>query len=129
VILVDTSIWIDLFSAKPHFSVSTDKFPFFATCPPVVQEVLQGIRGKDAYTNISLGLRALNIFADPVPLQVYIDAANIFRELRAKGLTIRSSADCLIAAVAIKHDLIVWHNDRDFDMIARIRPLQATKKI
>jgi predicted nucleic acid-binding protein len=46
-------------------------------------------------------------------------AATIYRLLRAKGVTIRKSNDCLIAAYAIEAGLPVAHLDRDFDRIAR----------
>jgi len=48
----------------------------------------------------------------------YVRAAHIFRSLRRKGVTIRKTVDCMIASVAIEHDLFLLHNDRDFDLIA-----------
>ena len=37
---------------------------------------------------------------------------------RRRGVTIRNSVDCLIAAVAIEHDIPLLHHDRDVDPIA-----------
>ena len=46
-------------------------------------------------------------------------AAALYRRCRAKGHTIRSLNDCVIAAVAIRADAAVLHADRDFDALAR----------
>ena len=128
-ILTDTSIWIDLLSSKPTRIIPAEKLPLLATCPPVIQEVLQGIRDQHAYRKISEGLSALTIFGNPMPLEIYESAAQIYREGRRHGVTIRSSVDCLIAAVALRHDLVIWHKDRDYDLIAKFRPLRVTKEI
>jgi hypothetical protein len=42
-----------------------------------------------------------------------------------RGITIRSSNDCLIAATAILNRIELLHADRDFDYIAEITNLQA----
>ena len=42
----------------------------------------------------------------------------LYRSLRAKGVTIRNSVDCMIAACCIEHNARLLHNDRDFDAIA-----------
>ena len=41
---------------------------------------------------------------------------------RRAGVTLRSTIDCLIAQVALEHDLIVVHNDRDFDLLSGVVP-------
>ncbi|MFZ4396721.1 MAG: PIN domain-containing protein [Kiritimatiellia bacterium] len=45
---------------------------------------------------------------------VYSMAAELCRTLRRKGVTIRNAVDCMIAAVAIEHDIPLLQNDRDF---------------
>jgi predicted nucleic acid-binding protein len=40
-------------------------------------------------------------------------------ELRRKGITIRSNIDCAIAIIAIENNFILYHVDRDFEMIAK----------
>jgi predicted nucleic acid-binding protein len=52
-------------------------------------------------------------------------AARIYRDARADGQTIRSMIDCLIAAIALRHqDVIVVHDDVDFERIARVTDLR-----
>jgi len=46
---------------------------------------------------------------------------------RKKGVTVRSSIDCLIVQTALEHDLLLLHEDRDFDEIAKIVPLKIYK--
>jgi predicted nucleic acid-binding protein len=46
-------------------------------------------------------------------------AGAIYRACRRAGETVRRANDCLIAAIAIRHDLPLLHRDRDFDAIAR----------
>jgi predicted nucleic acid-binding protein len=42
-ILVDTSVWVDLLGPKPRFVVPVEKMPLLAICPPIVQEIMQGV--------------------------------------------------------------------------------------
>lgn len=65
----------------------------------------------------------------PVPLARFEFAGEIFRTIRARSFTIRSSNDCLIAAIAMHHDVTLLHGDRDFDYIARFFPLRARNVI
>jgi predicted nucleic acid-binding protein len=44
-------------------------------------------------------------------------------------MAIRSSADCLIAAIAIANGIPVWHRDRDFATIARFTLLEQAQSL
>ena len=126
-ILVDTSIWIELLATKPRNAIREEDLLRFVTCGPVVQEVLQGLRPglqTDAFRTAFL---AIPVLCDPLPLRLYVSAAEIYRLGRRRGITIRSSADCLIAAIAIDHGVPVWHRDRDFSAIARYTGLEAVE--
>jgi predicted nucleic acid-binding protein len=50
-------------------------------------------------------------------------AAELYNDLRGKGGTIRKLFDCCIAQVAIAQNLLLIHDDRDFDAIATHKPL------
>lgn len=56
-------------------------------------------------------------------------AARTYFELRRTGLTVRSSLDCLIAEVAIGQSMMLLHNDRDFETISTLRPLQQRRLV
>ena len=68
------------------------------TCLPVVQEVLQGFDDQRAYRLARHALLNFPIAEAPMSIEVFIEAADLYRSARRAGLTIRSSTDCLIAA-------------------------------
>ena len=57
-------------------------------------------------------------------LQDWEDAARLYRAARTRGLTVKSSIDCLIAAVALRTDSSILALDRDFDTLAEITDLE-----
>jgi predicted nucleic acid-binding protein len=125
VILVDTSVWIEVFRATRPLDLETVvDFDDVATCLPVIQEVLQGFRDEGAYRRAREAMLALPIVESPLAEGVFSEAIDLYRSARRGGLTVRSSADCLIAACAIRHDLEVLHRDRDFAAIAEVAPLR-----
>ena len=127
-ILVDTSLWIDFLIGPVRFPELEAKLTDFVTCPPVVQEVLQGFSDRSSYSIFEDRLLAFPCLSEPVPLDLYVKAAAIYREGRRKGYTILSGVDCLVAAIAIEHSVPVWHRDRDFTSIARYTPLRAVAR-
>jgi hypothetical protein len=126
VTLVDTSVWIELLAGRVA-APSSDQLAQFVTCGPILQEVIQGLRAGRDSAAFQVGLLALPCLSDPLPPGLFMDAAEIYREGRRKGHTIRSAVDCLIAAIAIRHGVPVLHNDRDFDAIARHSALSAVR--
>jgi predicted nucleic acid-binding protein len=54
-------------------------------------------------------------------------AVDLYGQARRRGLTVRSSVDCLIAACAIRHDLELLHRDRDFPALAKVSALRVRK--
>jgi predicted nucleic acid-binding protein len=56
-------------------------------------------------------------------LQDWEHAAQLYRTARSRGLTVRSSVDCLIAAVALRTESPVLTTDRDFHALAEVSDL------
>ena len=116
-VLVDTTVWIDLFSASPYPHVKTlenliiDREDI-CLCGIILTEVLQGIR-EDSEFYRTRDLLANLVFL-PMQYSVFLRSAEIYRNLRRKGITIRKPVDCMIAAIAIEHDIPLLHNDKDF---------------
>ncbi len=119
-VLVDTTVWIDFFAARPTPEVAeleqlVNEGEDICTCGIILTEVLQGIRKDEAYE------RTLSRFDTflflPMNRQTFVRAAELYRSLRRRGVTIRKPVDCMIASVAIGHDIALLHNDRDFDAI------------
>lgn len=124
-ILVDTSVWIEVFRARRPVDLETVvAFDDVVTCLPVIQEVLQGFREEVAYRRARDAMLSLPIVESPLPEDVFSQAVDLYRSARRGGLTVRSSVDCLIAACAIRHDLEVLHRDRDFAALSRISALR-----
>jgi hypothetical protein len=128
VILVDTSIWIELLNRRFGSGVTADELLNFVTCGPIAQEVLQGMRSSPASDAFREAFLALPMLNNPLPVSLFLSAVDIYRLGRAKGYTIRSSTDCLIAAIAIENDIAVWHKDRDYDAIGRYTSLRTTRR-
>jgi predicted nucleic acid-binding protein len=124
-ILVDTSIWIEVFRKRSDFSLEAHvSMNEVATCLPVIQEVLQGFVDESAYRRAHLAMFSLPILETPMSHVVFEDAARLYRAARRAGFTIRASADCLIAACAIRSNVEVMRRDRDFKAIARVSTLR-----
>ena len=125
-ILVDTSVWIEVFRKKGAFPIETAvDFEEIATCLPVIQEVLQGFREERTYRIARDAMMSLPIVESPMEESLFIEAAGLYRAARRLGLTPRSSVDCLIAACALRHDMEVLHKDRDYDLLGKASPLAA----
>lgn len=127
--LVDTSVWIDFFAARSTAQVavlesSIDQKEDLCLCGVVLTEVLQGIRDDKQYKQTESVLS--NLIYLPMDQSTFLLAANIYRTLCSRGITIRNSVDCMIAAVCIEHKADLLHNDRDFDHIADVSDLQVS---
>ena len=129
-ILVDTTVWIDFFAARtsPHVAALEallEDRENVCICGIVLAEVLQGIRSDADYRKTKKYFEALLFL--PMTQRVFLRCAELYRSLRKKGVTVRKPLDCMIASVAIEHDLPVLHNDRDFDHIAKHSKLKVMK--
>ncbi len=125
-ILVDTSVWIEIFRdgsgrKRQEFLALLDGDD--AVLSRFTQmELLQGCRDESEWELLS------SYLADQDYLELstegWEEAARIYFDLRRAGLTVRSPIDCCIAQLAIGQDLLLIHRDRDFRIIAEVRPLR-----
>ena len=123
-LLVDTSLWVEIFRKPSRIRLAPAEMEEVATCLPVVQEVLQGFLDDRAYRIAREAMFALPIVESPLRRSIVEEAVGLYRAARRAGITVRSGVDCLIAACAIRNDLTVFHLDRDFPALARISPLK-----
>ena len=114
-----------MLSGQPGYDLREQDLPRFATCAPVVQEISQGLRPGAESEKFRLAFLAIPVLGDPLSLSTFLSAADIYRQGRRKGFTIRSSVDCLIAAITLEHKVPVWHCDRDFEAISRYTALET----
>lgn len=127
-ILIDTSVWIDIFrdssggKGRSLIEALGDHEPILSRYTQL--ELLQGCRDENEWSLLKSYLDSQDyVESNPATWE---SAARIFFELRRKGLTVRSPIDCCIAQLAIEHDLLLFHRDRDFTTIASLRPLRQT---
>ena len=131
-VIVDTSVWIDFYNGVDNSPVNILKNIILSDVvvilPIVIQEILQGIKNKQLLKIVGdsiLGFYFLNYDN----YQAAYEAASIYREMRSKGVTVRSSNDCLIAWLSISNSFPLLHNDKDFDNIAKHTKLKIYKSI
>ena len=126
-IIIDTSVWVPLLNGVPHPRASRAREaiegPEHIGVPGVVlEEILRGIR-SDVHAKRVRDLLLGDFTYVETRQAAYLRSAEIYRRLRRRGLTVRSPADCLIAACAIEEEASLIENDADFRIIARVAPL------
>ncbi len=121
-VLIDTTVWVDFFADRNEPHVATlqeliENEEDLSLCGVILTEVLQGIRSDTDFIKTKEYLGDLIVL--PMRQATFFRAADIYRSLRKRGITIRKPVDCMIASVAIEYDIHLLHNDRDFDHIAK----------
>jgi predicted nucleic acid-binding protein len=80
----------------------------------IVHEVLRGVRHDAQATRLQRDFSQMFVRPLVTPRLALISAGH-YRYLRARGITIRSTIDCLIATYCIETGTELLHSDRDFD--------------
>ena len=127
-VLVDTSAWVEYLRGTGSAHNLWLREAIAANRPvgwtePVLYELTAGARSPDQVTQLR-GLLMRGQMQPVAGLHDWDDAARLYRSARARGLTVRSSLDCLIAAVALRTDHAVLAVDRDFPALAQVSDLQ-----
>jgi len=122
-ILVDTSAWVEYLRRTESGADQTvehllESGELLATTETVMMEILAGARDERHAGELRRFLLSLD-YRPLVGLADFEQAASIYRICRRGGDTVRSLADCLIAAVALREGLSILAYDRDFEAIAR----------
>jgi predicted nucleic acid-binding protein len=127
-VIVDTSVWIDFFAGRDSWQAAllaqelADEQPVGLT-DVIYTEILQGIKDDRVLLGVERQLLALDLFRLE-GLDDFRNAAQLYRDARRQGLTIRRTTDCLIATVCIRADRPLLHHDVDFDHLALVSPLE-----
>ncbi|MBE9537547.1 MAG: PIN domain nuclease [Proteobacteria bacterium] len=116
-ILVDTSIWIDFFNG--NINLQTDSLDaalsegIVAIGDLILLEVLQGFKTEKDFKRAKATLGTLEQY-EMFNRQMALKCADNYRVLRRKGITVRGTADVIIATFCIEHQLPLLFSDRDF---------------
>jgi predicted nucleic acid-binding protein len=127
-IVVDTSIWIDVLNgnatkgAERCVALIEDGQPVALT-DVVFTEILQGLGGEDEVRLVEDHLRAFPVLRLD-GLEDFALAAELYRSARRAGVTIRKTLDCLIAAPCVRTGAPLLHADADFDRLASCTALR-----
>ena len=128
-ILVDSSVLVGYLRGDAGAGVRKlediiEKGIVFGISPLVYTEILQGAADEKEYLLLEEYLGGQRFYDLMEGRKSYRAAARMFFDLRRKGVTVRSTIDCLIARTAIENGLYLLHEDADFDRIARHVPLK-----
>ncbi len=120
-ILVDTSVWIDFLTGRdtPHRRLLhnlIEREEDICITEIILAEILQGIRDDAIYKTTKDYLLEFPIIK-PKGIELYVSAADIYRQCRKQGKTVRKTVDCIIAAIVRESRLTLLHNDSDFLVI------------
>ena len=129
-VIVDTSVWIDLFAGRdtPQVRIlrQISAHQRIGVGDLMVCEVLQGVRDQRQYGRVRGVLRGLELLQIG-GISIALAAAHNYRVLRQKGITIRGTIDCLIATFCIENGHVLLHNDHDFEPLEDHLGLQVLR--
>lgn len=129
-IVVDSSVWIALLRRQANRAVLRlqavveNEDDQILVGDLILLEVLQGARDEAHAARIERNLRRYPI----VPMlneSIALRAARNFRLLRARGITVRKTADMIIGTFCLAEGHALLHDDRDFDPLAEHLGLQV----
>jgi predicted nucleic acid-binding protein len=129
-VLADTSVWIDYFNGVANWQ--TDRLDWLLGNQPValgdliLTEVLQGFDRDTDFRRAQSFLRVLP-FYELGGYQLCLQAANNYRTLRRRGISVRKTIDVIIATGCIEWNLELLHNDRDFVPMEQILGLKVVR--
>ena len=130
-ILVDTSAWIDFLNgadSKERHALHRliEKEEDISITEIILTEILQGIREDENFKRVKDYLLEFPIHK-PKGIETYLKAADIYRDCRKKGKTVKKTVDCIIAAICIENNLTLFHKDSDFDIMEECAGLKALR--
>jgi predicted nucleic acid-binding protein len=129
-IIVDSSVWIDYFNGQD--TAQTNTLDVLLDVEPVaigdliLTEVLQGFRSDIDFKTAKELMLALTIY-EMLSVETAIAAAENFRALRKRGLTVRKTNDVIIATFCIQQNHALLFSDRDFEPFVKHLGLKAFK--
>lgn len=127
-IVIDTSVWILLLNGVAHPKAEQARAaiesPEDIGVPGIIlEEILRGLKSDSQFRAVHDLLLSDFTYLE-MKQSLFLRSAEIYRTLRKKGKTIRSPADCLIAACVIEEAASLLEDDADFRTIAEVFPLK-----
>ncbi len=127
-VVVDTTVWIDYLrgfrNRETEWFDNEISRQRFGLTDLILCEVLQGIRGEKAFSQVRREFKKFELIATGGE-ELAVAAAVNFRTLRERGRTVRKTIDCLIATACIINGHSLLHRDRDFDHFEQLLGLSV----
>lgn len=127
-VIVDTTVWVDYLrgTSTPQADWLDRELTHqrLGLTDLILCEVLQGIPSDQQAGRVLRDLRQFEIF-DTGGAELAVASARNYRQLRARGLTVRKTIDCLIATFCIIDGHSLLHSDRDFDPFEEMLALRV----
>ncbi|OGP94242.1 MAG: twitching motility protein PilT [Deltaproteobacteria bacterium RBG_16_54_18] len=129
-IVADTSVWIDYLKGikARHTDILDQELLHnrIITGDIIIAEFLQGFKDEKDYNQAKEIMNALE-YHDFVGKEIAYKAAQNFRKLRKKGITVRKTIDVIIATFCIENNFPLIHNDKDFDPMEQYLGLKVIR--
>ncbi len=117
-VIVDSSVWIDFLNRKQTPQTGWLRSAMaggnIGLTTLVLTGVLQGIRFENRFRAAEQLFLTMSVF-EIVSVSLAAHAARNYRALRARGVTVHSTVDCLVATFCIQNGHRLLHCDADYN--------------
>ncbi len=127
--IIDTSVWVAMLRdttgiIAPLIAglIGADEV---VMPQPIHFELLQGCRDAAGWARMEHRVDAFRIL--DMTGSDWSEAAQLSFDARRAGFTIRTGIDCCIAQIALRNSCRLLHLDKDYEAIAKVRPLQLLR--
>ncbi len=130
-VLVDTSVWVDFFNGVD--SAAADELDGLLGSGRILMgdliltETLQGFVRDSDYRRARNLLSDLP-YADLGGREVALAAADNYRRMRRRGITVRKTIDVVIGTFCMVNGHELLHSDRDFDSMEQALGLRIYRQ-
>lgn len=126
-VLVDTSVWLGFLRGRDTVPVGRLRTALEQDVPValtelIYQEILQGADSESTFARLKQYFSGQRVLLPKHGIGTFERAARIYFDCRRKGITVRSTIDCVIAQIAIEHDAVLLHDDSDYVGIGKAVP-------
>ena len=127
-VIVDTTVWIDYLANRRNPETEwLDRELVrqrIGLTDLILCEILQGVRGDTVFQQVKNRMMKFEVL-DAGGVELAVTSAENYRVLRATGVTVRKTIDCIIATFCIEEGHTLLHRDRDFEPFEKYFGLQV----
>jgi hypothetical protein len=129
-VIVDTTVWIDYLreNSTPQVGWLEQEITRqrLGITDIILCEVLQGIKDDKEFARVRDALLCYEVFSMG-GIDLALAAAKNYRALRARGITVRKTIDCLIATFCLQNGHTLLHSDKDFESFEQVLGLPVIR--